>query len=295
MAIAGKARGKASTDLEVLLLICEAEPLDGNHVHRVWRGQVVSQDMPRAKTMIMKWLDDHLAVCVELACALAAQSLGLRVPAPAIVVAPREFVHGIPAAFESGEVLLVGSEYKVPDAFLASVTHGNPAAEEFVWNKLCASDMGAAGAAWDELLANDDRHHENAIFDGSHWWLFDHDRALVEAGPFSKNPTDTAVRLALKNFRAKSNNLAAQMVKRLQSNHGISAQPAEFARNKAALSMLAQAASKWTHSDLRIKGIFKTTAILLTAIELRLSALALHIQARIQEPSAADLWKQDSN
>lgn len=295
MATTDRARGRASTGLEVLFLICEAELLEGNHVNRAWRGQVASQGMPRAKTMILKWLDGHLAFCVELACALAAQSLGLRVPAPGIVIAPREFLQGIPAAVRSEEVLLVGSEYKVPDVFLARATHGNPAAEEFVWNKLCASDMGPAGAAWDELVANEDRHHQNAIFDGSHWWLFDHDRALMEAGPFSKNPTDPKVRLDLKNFSARCNNLAAQMVKRHRSSHGISLQPAEFDRHKTALSLLAQAAMKWIHSDPRMQGIFDTTAILLTAIELRLPALALNIQARIEEPSAEDLWKQDSN
>jgi hypothetical protein len=295
MAITEKARGKASTDLEVLFLICEAERLEGNHIHPAWRGQVASQGMPRAKTMIVKWLDGHLALCVELACALAAQSLGLRVPVPGIVIAPREFVQGIPASVGSHEIVLVGSEYKGPDAFLARATHGNPAAEEFVWNKLCASDMGPAGAAWDELVANEDRHHQNAIFDGSHWWLFDHDRALMGAGTYSKNPTDPKVRLDLKNFSAKCNNLADQMVKRHRSSHGISAQPAEFDRHKGALSLLAQAAKKWIHPDPKIQGIFDSTAILLTAIELRLPALALHLQARIEEPSAEDLWKQDSN
>jgi hypothetical protein len=294
MATAGKVHGKASTDLEVLSLICEAELLRGNHVHRVWRGQVGAPGMARAKTMIIKWLDNHLAVCAEFACALAAGSLELRVPAPAIIVAPREFVHGIPAAFQASEVILVGSQYQTPDPFLAMATHGNPAVEEYVWNKLCANDMGPAGAAWDELVANDDRNYANTIFDGSAWWLFDHDRALMQAGPFSKSPTDAAVRLTLKEYRAKFNILASQMVKRLQSNHGISAQPAEFERKKAALSMLAQAARKWAHPDPRIQAIFDTTAILITAIELRLPALALHIEARIKAPSAADLWKQDS-
>jgi hypothetical protein len=295
MVISSKSRGSVPASLDVLFLICEAELLDGEHVHRAWRAQVASAKMPRSKPMIVKWLDGHLALCVELACALAAQCLDLPVPAPGIIIAPREFLPGLPVSVLGNEIMLVGSEYKTPDAFFARAATGNRAAEEFVWRKLCASVAGPAGAAWDELVANEDRHYQNALFDGSRWWLFDHDRALMSAGPFSKNPIDGNLRLELKNFRAKCNNLADQMVMRHRTSHEISAQPIEFERHRAALSLLVDAARKWTHADPRIQGIFDSTAILLEAVELRLPALALHIQARIAQPSAEDLWKLDPN
>jgi hypothetical protein len=245
--------------------------------------------------MIVKWLDGHLGLCVELACALAAQCLRLPIPAPGIVIAPREFLPGLPISIKGDHILLIGSEYRDPDAFFAQAISNNPAAEEFVWNKLCASSTGPRGAAWDELVANEDRHYQNTLFDGVNWWLFDHDRALLSSGAFSKNPHDEVLRSAIIDFNAKCNLLADQMVNRHGENHGLTAQPAEFAKYRTELSLLASAASKWSHPNAKIQDVFASTGILLTAIELRLPALAQHIQARIQQPSAQDLWTSNSD
>lgn len=274
---------------EISTLISEASRLHGSN-NPVWRAQVASPLAPRARPMIIKWVDGHLALCVELACALAAQALRLPVPAPGLIVAHRDFLPGLPLSIKSTQVLLIGSEYKHADALLSQALSDNPAAEEFVWNKLCASESGSSGAAWDELVANDDRHYRNSLFDGANWWLFDHDRALTSSGPFTKNPTDPSMRASLRDFNAKCNILADQMVRRFQGNHNISAQPTEFARHKAELSVLSGAATKWAHSNPKIQEIFTTTAILLTGIELRLPPLAQHIQVRIEQPSSQGLW-----
>lgn len=294
MVKAGKPQTNASTALGLYTLICGAELETGDHVHRVWRGQVATPEMPRAKKMALKWLDGDHAIGVELACALAAQCFGIPVPAPGIVIALREFLPGLPPSVAGETIILIGSEFKDAEIFYSRATPDNRAVEEFVWQRLCASETGPVGAAWDELVANEDRHYQNALFDGTGWWLFDHDRALMSAGPFCKAPIDIPLRLELKEFRAKCNHLAQQVVSRHRVNHGISDQPAKFNRHKEALSLQAEAARKWFHPDAKIQKIFVSTAILLEAIELRLPALAIHLQARTEQPSADDLWTQGS-
>lgn len=285
----------SSTPPTIYTLISEANKLDGQHTHPVWRAQVATAAGARAEPMIVKWLDGQLNLCIELACALAAQCLRLPVPAPGLVIAHRSFLPGLPLSVKGEHVLLIGSEYKTPDAFVALASANNPAAEEFVWGKLCASPTGPSGAAWDELIANDDRHYQNALFDGANWWLFDHDRALLSSGPFSKDPNNDALRSALINFNAKCNILADQMVHRYRDQHNISIQPVEFGKYKAELSLLSSSAQHWSHPNIKIKEVLASTGILLKAIELRLPALAQHIQNRIQQPSAQDLWTSSTD
>jgi hypothetical protein len=97
--------------------------------------------------------------------------------------------------------------------------------------------VGCKGAAWDELIASPDRHHQNALFDGVNWWLFDHDQALLESGAFCKT-MDPTQRSLMCTFSARCNILAKQMVKRLRSQNNISAQPALFDRHKAEMALL---------------------------------------------------------
>jgi hypothetical protein len=271
-------------------LISPACLLEGDHTNPAWRAQVAAPASERARPMILKWIDGHLPTSIELACALAAQCLRLPVPSPALVLAPKSYLPGLPAASTGQLVLLIGSEYKTPDAFFAQALSRNPAAEELIWSKLCDSESGAKGAAWDELIANPDRHHQNALFDGVNWWLFDHDQALLESGTFCKNPLDQTQRSLMCNFSARCNVLAEQMVIRLRSQNNISAQPAQFDRHKAEMALLSTAASKWSHKHPKIQEIFSTTAILLTAIELRLPPLAQHISNRLAQPSSETLW-----
>jgi hypothetical protein len=233
--------------------------------------------------MIVKWLPSHLAICIEYASALAAQCLKLPVPTPGIVIAEKSDLPGIPNSAGGEQIILIGSEYKVRDAFFAQATNDNPAAEEFVWNKLCASSSAASGAAWDELIANDDRHFQNAL---------DHDRALPSSATFCKTPNDPKIRSDLIEFRAKCNILAEKTVERNKLNHDIESQPTSFEKHKTKLAVLAAEAKKWSHADSRLHEIYATTATLLNAIELRLPALAQHIQARIMKPGAEELlWE----
>jgi hypothetical protein len=94
----------------------------------------------------------------------------------------------------------------------------------------------------------------------------------------------------------KCNLLAEKTVERHQQNHGIDAQPAAFEKHKAKLALLTASVKKWEHSEPRINEIYVTTGILLSAIELRLPALAQHIQARIKKPGAEELlWESDED
>jgi hypothetical protein len=51
---------------------------------------------------------------------------------------------------------------------------------DFVWGKICEDEIAPTGAVWDELVANPDRHVQNLLFDGSKWWLFDHNLGTVK-------------------------------------------------------------------------------------------------------------------
>jgi hypothetical protein len=263
----------------------------GRHKHSVWLGRVAHERVAgESLPMIVKLLDSEVTAAVELACALAARELNLPVPRPGLVVAERDLLPGIPASRKGQVFLLIGSHYQRPDAFMASVTAaGDDAAQEHIWRALCNSSTGAPAAAFDELVANGDRHCENVLFDGAQWWLFDHDLALPPANQYVVAPDLKERRLQAIEFMAKANQVAQEMLRRRPNDHSILTQPKRFDTRSKSVKALAIRAENWRHSDTKLDNIFRLTGVVLGLIHLRLPALANHLHNRLSNPNSSGL------
>jgi hypothetical protein len=256
---------------------------EGRHTHPVWLGRVVHEQIAgESLPMIVKLMEGQVPAAIELACALAARELRLPVPRPGLVVAERSLLPGVPDSVRGDVLLLIGSHYQRPDAFMASVTaNGDEAAEDHIWRTLCDSPTAAPAAAFDELVANADRHCENVLFDGVQWWLFDHDLALPPASSYVAEPTLTERRLEAIEFMAKANQVAREMLIRRPKDHEILSQPTQFDSRAKAVRALAFRAESWHHEEHHIEGIFRLTSVVLGLIHLRLPALAGHLRTRL--------------
>lgn len=264
--------------------------LQGNHVNKVWRGMAHPiDDTAPGLAMIIKWMRNPVALATELACSLAGQALKLQVPAGRLVIADGSQLQGIPAEFESRRVICFGSQMQFPDD-LPVFARSDEAAKEFVWSKLCDAPQGASGAGWDELVANEDRHHENVLFDGVRWWLFDHERALEPIAEVMRRYADLTVRQALIDYRVGRNQLASQMIQRRPRDHGLGDVPATLMAARKRMQWLVNAAQKWKTGDSEVDGTLNIAEVVLRSIDLRLPALALHLQARLQQPQGKSLW-----
>lgn len=272
-------------------LLGKGEKLNGNHHNLVWRGQVGRESDPTIATpMILKFLwEGKIALCIELACALAAQALQQSVPMPALVICDSSDLPGIPNHI-SGNQLLIGSHHKQVDALYTQIIQDNDAADEFIWDRVCSADVGAKGASWDELVANSDRHCENLLFDGKKWWLFDHDQALPRAREFISSKTTQEEKREALLFRAKCNQLAEQMLKRRPNNHDLTKQASEFNRYKIQLWELKSFAKNWESQIPEIQEIYEITYRLIDKIYTRLPSLELYLDQRISAPDANSLW-----
>lgn len=266
---------------------------DDEHLNTVWRGMVrQTNEAEPCLQMALKYLGtSSIKISIELACGLAALALKLPVPRPALVICSREDLPTLPTSAIGEKLLVFGSQNVPEDTFMMTMRRNDPAAAEYVWKKVCDDPVGRQGAAWDELIANSDRHHLNIIFDGK-WWLFDHDKAIPPASDSAKLAT-----LGNKNqfpeFALKVNQLAAQMLERRPNDHNILTQSKDFEKLKARLDALMHKTNNWRNqiSDQRIRNIFQDTAYLIGLIASRLPALAMHLQSRIGVKKDGDsLW-----
>jgi hypothetical protein len=264
---------------------------EGNHTHPVWLGRVVHEQVAgESLPMIVKLLDSQVTAAVELSCALAARELRLPVPRPGLVVAERSLLTGVPESVKGEVLLLVGSHYQRPDSFMAAVVAaGDDAAEEHIWRTLCVSPTGAPAAAFDELVANADRHCENVLFDGAQWWLFDHDMALPPASQYVVSPNLKERRLEAIAFMAKANQIAREMLQRRPKDHSMMTQPTQFDSRTTAVKALSIRAEGWHHADPNIEAVFRLTSVVLGLIHLRLPALGEQLRARIGNPNPPGL------
>ena len=153
----------------------------GQHQNKVWSGlaQIPGSTEP-GTSLIVKWVAKKEILATELACSLAAQALRLQVPRGFLVIAEKDQLPGLPARVTGGahdKVICFGSELQWQDDTIGRPV-GSQAVEEWVWKRLCQTDQGPVGAVWDELVANEDRHYQNVVFDGKRWWLIDHEYSL---------------------------------------------------------------------------------------------------------------------
>lgn len=272
--------------------------LSGDHVNKVWRGMTQApMSTEPGVPMIIKWVEKKERLAAELACALAARALRLQVPAGVLVLAQKDQLHGVPARVSGDDdaaVLCFGSELQWPDDTMAKPM-GTDAAREWVWSRLCQSPQGSAGGVWDELVANEDRHTDNVVFDGVRWWLIDHERTLTPLNKLMMKFAESAIRQTVIEHRTPSNPIAVEMVQRRPHDHKMEALPPALVNLRVRLQWLADQAQKW-HTGLRdVDTVFMMTEIYLRSIDLRLPALAMHIHDRLAKPTPKALWSQASS
>jgi len=271
---------------------------EGDHTHDAWHARVVHPDLPsHSLGMIVKALRSPVTLAVEVACGLAAKELRLNVPHSGLVIAHRDQIPGIDDEHIGERVLLAGSHYQRPDALFAEAVADSPAAEELIWSKVCESPVARQGAAWDELIANPDRHCENVLFDGSTWWLFDHDQALPPAATYASSENDAEARNHAIAYSAKENLLAAELMRRYRGQYEvIQTHTKKMTDAGKRLQALARFSRDWTHPDAEIRAVLELVGIVLGLIHLRLPALAekLHLRLGPGTPPA-DLFHGSSS
>ena len=265
---------------------------EGDFTHDTWHARVVHEAISsHSMPMIVKAVRSQITLAIEVACGMAARELRLAVPQPGLVVADRSDLPDIDEGISGERLLLVGSHYQKPDALFAEATENNPAAEEMIWTKVCESPVARQGAAWDELIANPDRHCENVLFDGTDWWLFDHDQALEPASRFAGKAQDAPTRQEAIDFNAKVNLLANQLLRRYSGmGRTIIDQSRKMDLNAKRLLALARYAETWSHKDQDVHSTLQLIAVVLGLIHLRIPALAEKLQARVNTPTNPSLW-----
>lgn len=281
----------------VMRLLCTGSLLQGNHLNKVWRGMAQrSSSLEPAVPMMVKWVAKKEVLAAELACAAAARALKLPVPGGALVLAEKHDLPGLPAKVRGAStdpVICFGSELQWPDDTLAR-PRGTYAAEEWVWGQVCQSQQGASGGVWDELVANDDRHSENLVYDGLRWWLIDHERALPSVAKVMQKFAEAVARQTVIDERASRNTLATEMLMRRPTDHKMETLPSSWTSQRQRLIWMADQAQSWSTGIPDVDTALMMAHVYLRSINLRLPALALHLQDRLARPSAASLWNSSS-
>lgn len=246
--------------------------------------------------MIVKWVEKKERLAAELACSLAARAFRIQVPAGVLVLAQKDQLQGLPRRVTGRDqdvVLCFGSEFQWPDDTLARPADTD-SAREWVWNRLCQSNQGAMGGVWDELVANEDRHTENVVFDGVRWWLIDHEKTITPLNKLMMKFAESTIRQTVVNHRAPSNPIVAEMVSRRPADHKMEALPQSMLGLRASLQWLADQAQAWHTGIAEVDTVLMMTHIYLRSIDIRLPALALHLHERLAKPAPVALWSQSS-
>lgn len=270
--------------------------LSGNHTNKVWRGMCqVPQNMEPAIPMIIKWIEKKELLAAELACSLAARAFKLDIPIGVLVLAEKDQLNGLPrrvTGHENDFLLCFGSEFQWPDDTIARPSDSD-SAKEWVWNRICQTSQGSNGGVWDELIANEDRHSENVIFDGIRWWLIDHERAMTPLNKFMLKFAELAIRQTVIDHKAKTNPLMMEMVHRRPNDHKMEKLPNNLMQHRIRLRWIADQTKNWTTGISQVDTVLMMTEIYLRSIDIRLPALALHVRERISGPYRPPLWSQD--
>lgn len=264
------------------------EPLDPveritgqRNMNDVWAGDVLELRGPRAGATyhcIFKRLTaDRLSV--ELACAAAGTLLGNDVPRPCLVWAdPAQLATGATIPPSAERELMFGSAFITQDAFfehLAGNDHDDTLSKA-VWSHFCnEAPRAAKGAAFDELVANWDRHMRNLRFDGSRWWLIDHDNALL---PLRSTPD---LERASATFKAHANLIAAELATRRRHDHDMVATARRVGQAREKVQALAAVARGWSDPDPAVQQVLQRAAQLISVLARRMPMLEQMVDDRI--------------
>lgn len=277
----------------VMRLLSTGTLLAGNHQNKVWRGMAqVPNSLEPGLPMIIKWVPKNETLAAELACALAGRALKLQIPPGFLVLAEKADLPGLPSRVvgePSHLVLCYGSELQWPDDTLMR-PNTSDAIEEWIWQRLCNTPQGAVGGVWDELVVNDDRHHENVVWDGQRWWLIDHEYSLPSVSKAMKKFSDQILRQGVIDESARENTLVSETLRRRPNDHKMDALPASWQSQRQRLNWVADQARKWKTGLPPVDTVLMMTEFYLRGIELRLPALALHLHKRMAQPISNSLW-----
>ncbi|MBB1161488.1 hypothetical protein [Aquariibacter albus] len=268
--------------------------VEAGQENKVWRGQLqVPGSTESCVPAVVKWMNNQPKVAIELACALAAAELKLDVPRGVVVLAERDQLPGLPVRAKplpnTQDFLCFGSVHQWPDDSAVRMLD-DAAAEEHTWRRLCEMPAAAPGAAWDELVANADRHTGNLIFDGHRYWFIDHELALQPLAQVIRRWAVQANRQRVLEHRARGNELAAQLARRRPSDHGLQGQPAKFQKAGQRLGLLADRMRQWHTGYPPVDDIWPMAEVVLRGIAARLEPLALMVNERLGVREGASLW-----
>lgn len=277
----------------IMRMLSTGTLLHGNHTNKVWRSLVQTMNnLEPGMPVMVKFTSKKPVIAAELACALAARALRLQVPNGVLVLAEKDQLPELPRSVTGGSkdlVICYGSELQFPDDTVARPTSA-AGAEEWTWANVCNTAQGPMGAAWDELVANADRHCDNLVFDGARWWLIDHEYTMPSVAKTMKRFAETQVRQQLIDETAKENTLAVEVLRRRPNDHKMDTLPKNWQPLRSRLEWLADRAQEWHTPMAEVNSVLEMTHLYLRSIHLRLPALALHLANRMQQPQGASLW-----
>lgn len=275
-----------------LLGVCDK--LSGTHfLSHAWKGLAGKPDSHEpGLPVVVKYLDKQVQVDIELACGLVSQVLMLPVPKPALVYADIEMLQDPPQAIQNGTILF-GSRFQASDPFLVRQVTDDAHASEDIYNKVCATDVGPQGSAWDELVANPDRHPYNFLFDGRKWWLFDHNKALeplnrILTEIYETSPADSTHEILT--HAARLNLLYNEMLKRQLGVDKINERVELMRKRAKEIQVLADRMEQWDTDNTGANQIIRMAAVIVGIIGNRLSPLAELIKNREGTSLVRSLW-----
>lgn len=263
--------------------------IQGNHLNRAWRAFAAREgDADTGDAFVIKYLPSETALATEFACGLAAQALRLPVPSPALVRCKRTYLPELTNAPSSADtVICYGSYMQYP---YPANTSSDSRVAELIWNRVCSHETGPAGAAWDELVANGDRHHENFLFDGKVWWLFDHEKALPPLSQLYKEYADSLFRQMMVETSASRNHFAEQLLERRVAEEAIQERSQKLLTDRKRLIYLASKLREWKFDDRKLQDTIDLSSVILGVIELRLPALGLLVSQRCSREPRTLIW-----
>lgn len=269
-------------------LMSEPTAVAGEHLNMVWRALACPYGSSEpGSAMIIKGLCTPISLATELACALAGIYLKLPIPAPCLVLCDPELVIQLPEDLRErsmkasdGSLIYFGSMLVFEHPIRPAAT-ADPRIIERIWNKLCSNEVAPAGAAWDELVANPDRHHENMTFDGEQWWLYDHDKALAPLAELFARLAEVDNRNTIATHRASRNQIASEMERRRCNMAPIGQRSKLMSRGSRTFDLMVSVVQQWTYDDTRVQGVLTLTADVLRSIGYRLPAIELLVEQRI--------------
>lgn len=286
-----------NSEAPIFELMSEPTVITGEHVNTVWRGLACLYGTADAGIpMVIKALRTPLSIATELACAIAGRYLKLPVPAPSIVLCDPEMVCQIPSEVldsslrtSDGQLIYFGSllvfEYPI-----RPTAKSDPLVVNRIWSKVCAHEVAPAGAAWDELVANPDRHHENLTYDGEQWWLYDHDKALAPLADLFARLAEADSRTTIASHRSARNQIASEMESRRCDMSGVGLRSKAMSKSAKGFALLMAEVESWRSYDIRLNGVLDLTVDVLRSISYRLPAVELLVEQRLNKQPPQLLW-----